>query len=229
MIIVGDIHGDYDLMKKIVERFSREELVFLGDLCDSRKYSIKEQFSCVELGLNLVKEGRAKVILGNHELAYLPYNRVWSCSGYSPALNALLIPYYSNILEHFVPFLYFEDAKILLTHAGLTNHAVVEQSLELEKLGDWLYDSYKDRKSVLYRIGRSRGGEFPFGGIWWCDFYEEFEPLKGIFQVFGHTPVKEAILTDNYAAIDCLQSDRKLVLRLDVDKGEVELLDLNRV
>ena len=78
----------------------------------------------------------------------------------------------------------------MLTHAGLTRQLCeslggdvrgIMESAEKELAG-----ADCDDELQLLRVGRSRGGGYPTGGILWCDHYE-FEDIPGVSQVFGHT------------------------------------------
>jgi len=46
------------------------------------------------------------------------------------------------------------------------------------------------------------------GGIFWCDFNAEFEPIEGLNQIFGHTAGKNIRVrhteTSKNFCIDCL-------------------------
>ena len=65
LFIVGDVHGEYDLLKDLLKHWDREtqQLVFLGDLADRGPKS-KE---CFELVRQLVSKEHAVCVTGNHE------------------------------------------------------------------------------------------------------------------------------------------------------------------
>jgi Calcineurin-like phosphoesterase len=71
--IVGDVHGDLDALESLLRRLGyvadghhpqRRRLVFLGDLVDRGPDSVR----VLRRVRNLIEEGRAQCLLGNHEL-----------------------------------------------------------------------------------------------------------------------------------------------------------------
>ena len=68
---------------------------------------------------------------------------------------------------------------------------------------------------ALSDISYYRGGDFSYGSCEWADIREHIDTQNsspdniipkgesGIYQVFGHTQLKEAIITDKWACLDC--------------------------
>lgn len=84
MIIVGDLHGEIKKLGKIIKKFGREKLLFLGDYCDSFDRSDNEIIST----LLLVLETGDIVLVGNHELNYYnDWGMKGDCSGYRKSLQ----------------------------------------------------------------------------------------------------------------------------------------------
>lgn len=71
---IGDVHGKYDLFKKLVNKFDplNHQLVLMGDLND-RGPNTKE---CFLLGMQLVKENNAIYLRGNHEEYFCSSSKV---------------------------------------------------------------------------------------------------------------------------------------------------------
>lgn len=72
--IIGDIHGEIDALRQLLHHLGHDttsahprKLVFIGDLCDRGPDSI----AVIQLVRDLVSEGRAYAILGNHEINLL--------------------------------------------------------------------------------------------------------------------------------------------------------------
>ncbi len=74
--VVGDIHGEYDALVKLMrelgynsagEHPDQRKLIFVGDLCDRGPNSVK----VIRLVQQLMQAGRAHAILGNHEINLL--------------------------------------------------------------------------------------------------------------------------------------------------------------
>ena len=66
---IGDIHGSYDLLEKVLDHWSPEEeqLIFLGDYIDRGKDSLKVLNKVMELS----KEYHVITLSGNHEQIFL--------------------------------------------------------------------------------------------------------------------------------------------------------------
>jgi hypothetical protein len=71
--IIGDIHGEIDALRHLLTHLDRHpasssrKLVFIGDLCDRGPDSV----AVIRLVHELVSDGRAYAILGNHEINLL--------------------------------------------------------------------------------------------------------------------------------------------------------------
>lgn len=72
--IIGDIHGEIDALRQLLDHLNHDsasgpprKLVFIGDLCDRGPDSV----AVIQLVRDLVSQGRAYVILGNHEINLL--------------------------------------------------------------------------------------------------------------------------------------------------------------
>ena len=69
MLVSGDIHGDFEIMKKVIEIFQAnkniDHLIFLGDLVDRGTNSI----ACLNLlfALTIKNPGKIHFVRGNHE------------------------------------------------------------------------------------------------------------------------------------------------------------------
>ncbi|NIU00684.1 MAG: hypothetical protein GWN01_07025, partial [Nitrosopumilaceae archaeon] len=76
----------------------------------------------------------------------------------------------------------------LCTHAGLSNNFFNAYSYPYEEVDEFLGRYSLDGKLEprLYNCSPLRGGMDAYGGIVWCD-YDEFEPIPGVKQIFGHT------------------------------------------
>lgn len=73
LLVIGDVHGMYAELKKLLENFNPEEdtLVFIGDLID-RGTQVKEVLDCV---YKLMSDPRNSVVYirGNHENTFLDF------------------------------------------------------------------------------------------------------------------------------------------------------------
>ncbi|MBS4749954.1 serine/threonine protein phosphatase [Carnobacteriaceae bacterium zg-ZUI78] len=183
LFIVGDIHGEYDLLEKLLRYWNEEEqqLVFLGDLAD-RGPKTKECFLKVK---ELVDKKGAICISGNHEDILLKWlgdpqeNMDWYLrNGGQATIEGLL---YKGVLEEETPQeaasmiqtrypdlitfikelpLYYETDYCICVHAGV--------NFDLE---DWHQTSRRDF-------------------IWIREPFHQTENTLGKPIIFGHTPVQ---------------------------------------
>lgn len=201
-LVVGDLHGRYDIAKEAIrlacsDDYKVNKVVFLGDYLDSFTESVEDQIKTLLLVTNYARDYPDKVeaLMGNHERSYL-YPKE-ACSGWNQEtqtwVNAIGI---RNIEETLKTYTYVGD--FLCTHAGICKGLLEEQGTTLE--------GYLNSDEHI-QVGRSRGGWSGYGGLYWCDFFREFEPIEGVKQIFGHSHYQHsgAIKTngDNYN-LDCL-------------------------
>ncbi len=71
LFVVGDIHGEYDMLVKLLEQWDKktQTLLFVGDLAD-RGLNSK---ACIELVYRLVAAEDAICLTGNHEQLFLQF------------------------------------------------------------------------------------------------------------------------------------------------------------
>lgn len=156
LFIVGDVHGEYELLLSLLQHWDseRQQLVFLGDLADRGPAGR----DCWQLAKTLVEEAGAVCLMGNHEDIFLtwladPLNcQDWYLrNGGQTTLESLLG---QGILDQLSPEqlaasirkiypdllaflenlpLYYETEAVICVHAGL--------DLDLE---DWYQTSKRD-------------------------------------------------------------------------------------
>lgn len=65
LLVVGDVHGNYDAMQRAVETAANKNLflVWLGDVIDYGPHNLK----CMKLAYDTIRLGKAIMVLGNHE------------------------------------------------------------------------------------------------------------------------------------------------------------------
>lgn len=225
-IIVGDLHGCVEVVNLALAAAEKEnaELVFLGDYVDSFTRSPEDQISTVVQLLDLVQAGKARALIGNHEMSY--FSDSMRCSGYSQKTQFMMSHLQALVEQYFDTHIWLEE-RTLLTHAGLTYRLLKTGDDSLEGIQTGLkYDKW------LYHIGHSRGGSrYPYGGTLWCDWYTDFEDIPGIKQIFGHsrprkgeTPqvfrrTEHSVCIDNIE--DCNSAGMRPVVALYED-GEVK-------
>ena len=217
-LFIGDLHGNYTLLKNIVNKFlDTHTLCFIGDYCDSFHFTITEQFACVRKVLELCEKHPDKIIAlwGNHDYAYI--HPQFHCPGTDAGLRALLYPLMLNMHKHFKLWHYDEDANLLVTHAGLTDELWKEAGMRLDNFESILERWSKDIESPLFWIGPGRYGNDRLGGILWSDYLKELKPITELIQVVGHTAVHNYLGDAPHVRHDM----NKLVYNIDCLPAEV--------
>lgn len=214
-VFVGDIHGKVEMVQAALERPGHK--VFVGDFVDSYDRTHQDHADCLDLVLEAVKAGEADAIFGNHELSYLKPNK-HRCSGYNDKTEVQMMERSKDLYTLFKPYLLL-DGNVLVTHAGLHKQIWDEHGLSLKTLSPWLDGGWMGiRTSPVHWVGRARGGYDPVGGIFWCDWKTEFEPIPELVQIVGHTSraCKDGIVErDGNYCIDCLNYTKEF-LELDI-------------
>jgi len=230
MIIIGDIHGELQILKQILKRFKGEKKLFVGDYVDSLTAS---NDTIIET-LNLVIKNGDIILIGNHDLGYyniFPFKKY--CTGYRMFMRKKLEKIFCDNSDKF-RLMYFDKARnILYTHAGVSRWWVnvyykpADSVSVIKSLKEVNLFKMKYNHPVL-NIGKSRGGTNDSGGLLWCDWNKDFFPLDTVNQVMGHTEVLQIETKGakmfNYN-IDCLLHKRS-VLNVPEDlKKEIEIVN----
>lgn len=208
-IVVGDLHGRVEVVEKVLKFAGNTlDVVFVGDYLDSFNRSYEDQIRTLQLVIGATHDDpkRFTALKGNHELSYLDENM--RCSGYSLHTH--------NMVKH-LDMLALKDYVwvngILISHAGISKTLL--EYLDID------YDTYL-REQNFNQIGRVRGGTWPCGGLYWCDWNFEFEPLE-FPQIVGHTRGRGIRQNCNSYCIDCLEDEDSAVLFIE-DNGEIEVI-----
>jgi hypothetical protein len=214
-LMVGDIHGDHELLTKTLKFAEKHNYHYLqvGDLLDSFEFSKADQLKCLEIAAEYNDEDRVTFLKGNHELSYLNPT-LYKCSGYSKTKHSLFKPLLHKI--RFKDYVLL-DNKVLVTHAGLSR-TFLEENKEPENLNPAelveLLDRYlQNPYSKIYAPGIMSGGPEIVGGIFWCR-PTTFRPIEGYTQVFGHTYTVKIHyhVPRDYYNIDTLQHSKEILL-----------------
>ena len=138
-----------------------------------------------------------------------------TCSGYKGVtLMALAPDLEPKMSKLWVPYFYLESPhRILVTHAGLSLDFVLTNEFPelagfemgpgwmdevregvgaydyvMKKAWDeWATGTERGPYRSFGAVGVSRGGMGDCGGPLWCDWQDEFKPIPGLRQVFGHS------------------------------------------
>jgi hypothetical protein len=180
-LVCGDLHGRLEIARELLEEKDKR-IIFIGDYVDSFDRSIEDQQELLEMILDALDTREdVSALMGNHELSYLEPMH-YKASGFKWVLDSNmraknLYPRMRVQLDHWI-----EEDGFLFTHAGVSLNWIPKKDKE-----DPLGFLAAAPLSHMYAIGYSRGGNSTCGGPLWCDYYDEFVPLPGVKQVFGHT------------------------------------------
>jgi hypothetical protein len=132
-------------------------------------------------------------ILGNHDVNYITDISKVKCCGYTQSkFNDLRVLLTRDYVRRFV--VVHKENNILFTHAGVVRRMlplvlqIVDTDCGLSDIMN-LYNNVS--VSELFWAGKSRGGFDPCPGPLWADYNEDFVPINGVNQIFGHTPADE--------------------------------------
>lgn len=188
-VFVGDIHGKVHAVEAALARPGKK--IFVGDFIDSYEYSTEDHKKCYDLVLAAIDVGEAQACFGNHELSYL-LPEVHRCSGYTEERAMLMRHYADRIRAAFTPYI-FINKTTLVSHAGLCNTIYRSFGLKEVDLPNTFANWWIDPSSPMHWIGYARGGRRDVGGLFWCDYNQEFSPIPGLTQIFGHTRGASAV------------------------------------
>jgi hypothetical protein len=198
-LIIPDLHLKWEKADKIIKHVGADEVIFLGDYFDDFNddaHMINEMVDW--LGASVKVPGRIH-LYGNHDIHYAFTQPFYRCSGYAQWKHFIIHDALDPRVWDWVKFYHILDGKWLVSHAGLHSlHVPKKISALSPNRAQYLkeIDNYLDaevpkahrNESWLFKAGQSRGGMQRVGGIIWCDFEQEFHPVVGLNQIFGHTP-----------------------------------------
>lgn len=206
-LVVGDLHGQHEIAQAALD--TDYPVVFIGDYLDSFKRSVDDQIITLRLVLNAVRRDKAVALRGNHELSYWLPNA--QCSGYKAATQL----HFNDLVKDFEMLTrdYVWVEGFLISHAGVSQHILDLYDLSLE---EYLH------RGRFGDVGYSRGGLSPVGGLYWCDWRYDFEPVPDVKQIVGHT--RGALIRENDGnyCIDVLE-DAEKPQGLLIEDGKAEI------
>ncbi len=200
VLIIPDIHERFAVAESIIDLEKPDLTIFLGDYFDSYFDVLEEALyrtdqTAAWLKNSLEQKNRIHLI-GNHDMNYMTDNPQLQHGGYARFRHDIIKKY--NIDWKKLKLYHWLNKKWLCTHAGLsydfytmiTEASTVSDIMEfseqdLENINDPYY------KFKFFNVGKTRGGTEKCGGILWCDYDKEFEPIPELNQIFGHTPLDE--------------------------------------
>jgi hypothetical protein len=208
-IVVGDLHGRVEVVEAVLKH-EDYNIIFIGDYLDSYDRPVVDQMWVLDTILAAVRNNpdRVYALRGNHELSY--QDAPMRCSGYNYETQHQLG---ERDLSPLLDYMWVDE--YLISHAGVSQRLLDAIELPLK-----VYLT----TGVFDQIGRARGGRHPIGGLFWCDWWEEFTPVKGVPQIVGHSNYRpegaaEGITrSGNSYNIDCLERVNEVLV---LEKGKL--------
>ena len=223
MIIIPDLHGR-TFWKGAVKGRENEDIVFLGDYLDPYgdegiTYGQALQNLEAILGFRDKHPENVTLLIGNHDQQYF----IPDCDPGGRYSWAYAKRYSKLFIDNRKKFLiaverWFGNQKYIFSHAGFLDEWVALLDIRKGSLCDNLNNMYLSNNyalgGYLSCLSWSRHGFDPAGSCTWADVSEHVgggpqKCVKGAYQIFGHTRVKEPIVADYFA---CLDTKRAFVL-----------------
>jgi len=191
--IIGDVHGCFNTLLELIKQFPNKEksqICFVGDVID------RGLFSCDVV--ELIMQNDYKMVMGNHERRLLsnkfeflnnkvPFDRSWFFGNGGEATYRSYLGQsvefkqrHIDFLEQRPVYLEFKDYKTQNGEHLVVSHSAVGNMWELRN------DKYASEEFKRHLLS-GRGDEMQ---------------VNGIFNVYGHTPVREVKFYKNSADID---------------------------
>lgn len=203
-LIIPDLHHRWMQAEKIISSVGADEIIFLGDFFDDFNDDITMVKDTSDWLVESVNKPNRIHLIGNHEMGYAYTYRSFQCSGYAQWKYFIIFDNVPRATWDKLKWYHFLDDTWLLSHGGLHNSHVPDKiknlrgdrKVYIKALDEYLQKSlikgFRDlgerKHPWIFNAGYSRGGFQKVGGITWCDYTDEFYPLRGINQIVGHTP-----------------------------------------
>ena len=166
-LVLGDIHGRLPVVLKALSL--PYNIVFVGDFLDSFTISIGDQVECLIKVMDAIEQepDRVAATMGNHELSYI--EKGMRCSGWHGVTESHVLHLETRMRNNLKPYIW--EKNHLISHAGVANRLLKYMNMTLE---DYLaHDNHK-------QIGPQRGGYNVCGGLYWCDWWKDFDPRPAL-------------------------------------------------
>lgn len=206
-LIIPDVHNRCDKVERIIESVKADKVIFLGDYFDDFYDDERIISHVAEWFRHSVHQPNRIHIVGNHDMHYwFSENKSLRCSGYEEAKSIAINKIVKKEDWEKLVFFHVLDDKWLLSHAGVHPSWIDKSSFKGNAINESTLPTVKRRleaeveqaKKAFYANkmhwfgmpGFSRSHSSPyFGGLTWCDWNDEFSPIRGVHQIVGHTPL----------------------------------------
>jgi hypothetical protein len=238
-LTIGDIHGRRDwkkflfgnedlyrewrrnsdinrveTLKSIIPMYDYDKIIFVGDYVDSFTVGNLDMKENLQDIIHLARFERDKIVLllGNHDVQYF-IPKSGGCSGFRPEMQWDFHELFQRDRELF--HLAFQYKDWLWSHAGVNERFFSDhmENRPRHVKEDWAYmlnDMLNREEHQVFQVSYFRGGASLYAGPLWTDRKElVHQPMPGINQIVGHTPVPDIDEVDTPNAklifVDCLE------------------------
>ena len=191
--IIGDVHGCFNTLLELIKQFpnkERSKICFVGDVIDRGLFSCDVVELIMQNGYDMVMGNHERRLL-NNQLEFLnnkvPFDRSWFFGNGGEATYRSYLGQsvefkqrHVDFLESRPVYLEFKDYKTQNGEHLVVSHSAVGNMWELRN------DKYASEEFKRHLLS-GRGDEMQ---------------VNGIFNVYGHTPVREVKFYKNSADID---------------------------
>lgn len=216
MLVIPDIHGR-NFWKEAVKDRENELIIFLGDYLDP--YTGLENITKEDAYNNFIEILEFKkahmdnviLLLGNHDCTYAIGTDICNCR-----MSYMRIKDISKLFDdnrdlfQLAYEIIIDDKKYIFSHAGIHQGYFqacfgkdedINNAVELFNTA-WKEDNY-GLLNTLAIVSGYRGWS-KYGSIVWADIREFLpEPETFAYQIVGHTQLKNPVVTEYIAALDC--------------------------
>jgi hypothetical protein len=201
VFVISDTHGRYDELCLAFTHANIEDedfVVHLGDLTNGVENSKDGDLACLEM----VGREIDVLLVGNHEIPYFHCANHFSGFHYYEEIDLKLHELFHDEGRISAAFLH---EGTLITHAGISRGQLTPDMHTVSHVWDkieqeWHTQNFSHR--LFSDVGHTRGGDKQEGGILWCDFQWEFEPVELFPQIVGHTTGNNIRIKGNAICID---------------------------
>lgn len=216
-LVIPDIHGR-TFWKEAVKEHENDLIIFLGDYLDP--YTGLEDITKEDAFNNFIEIIEFKkthmdnviLLLGNHDCTYAIGTHICDCRADYQRYKRI-----SNLFEEnrnlfqLAYEIIIDDKRYIFSHAGIHMDYAKDffgKDVKVEDLVALFNDAWnKEDDNVLNSLGivsYYRWGPSQYGSIVWADIREfSKEPEEFAFQIVGHTQLKQPIIMNNIAVLDC--------------------------
>lgn len=207
VLIIADVHNRWEIVENIIDHNEDcDQVIFLGDYFDDFNDDPQIIADVADWFHHSINQPNRIHLCGNHDIHYwFKDNRTIRCGGYDQSKSIVINDFVTSDDWKKLRFFYNLDGKWLLSHAGV--HPSWIDSVKFSKSKPVKTDIKKickilesQAENFLIATGRGKWHWFGipgfarcnnspyYGGLLWCDWNDEFWPVRGLNQIVGHTP-----------------------------------------